>query len=233
MDLINVTDCTGANLPHVTPPLGQKMAGYVTGTNGVAWTPGQWADHPDAIRIDQSPVNTPADELADVLDVETGAATPDDAPSWVRAARSNYLGVVRPGQRSPLVYVNRSNVTAVANALSAAQPVISCGLWLAAPMARSEAETLVLTASGPFPIIGVQYSFQSLFDVSVFNGEWFRNVSRNAPEKPPAAPYAVRFQRYQDGFGWVQDGVLSTHSATRYRVMINIPGRDEWHEINL
>lgn len=181
MNTITIIDCTGTNLQHVAPTTGPKMAGYVTGTNGVAWSPEQFATHPDAIRIDQSPFNTPADETADVIDMEQDAATLTDLPNWCHAARANFAAVARPGQRSPLIYQSRSNVTPVANTLVKAGITSGIGLWVAQEMDSAQAVNLVNTASGPFPIIGVQYAFQGLFDVSVFNEEWFNAVSRHAP----------------------------------------------------
>lgn len=51
---------------------------------------------------------------ADVLDIENGDATPASAPAWVQA--HNALG----GGFPAILYVNRANITAVANALTAA-----------------------------------------------------------------------------------------------------------------
>lgn len=185
MNLITVFDCEGGNLAQLGIPAGVKMAGYITGFGAVPWTPAQFARHPDAIRIDQGPVNTPLNELADVLDVEKSAATVDDVPEWVRGARAAFHAGARPGQRQPLIYMSRDTVTPVANVLAAANITSGVGLWLAAPMLAADAAQLVTQASGPYPITGVQFAFNGDHDVSVFNADWFNNVSKAAPATPP------------------------------------------------
>lgn len=183
VDLITVYDCTGASLGHFPVPGGVKMAGYVTGEGVVPWTPTQFAMHPDAIRIDQSPVNTPADETADVLDVEQFAATLAQIPEWVHAAWTSFRTVKRPGQREPAVYSSRSTVTPIVNTLLANGITNGVGLFIAAPDTSQNAIAEVTAASGPFPVIGRQYGFQPDHDISVVSANWFNNVSGK-----PAAP---------------------------------------------
>lgn len=177
MNLTTVYDCMGSNLGKFPVPHGVLLAGYVTGNGGVPWTPQQFAAHPDAIRIDQSPQNTPADELADVLDVEQQAATLADIPAWVDAARINYATRRRPGQRMPCIYMNQSTVTPVANTLIRAGLTSGIYLWLAAPMTSTMATAELEAAGGSFPIVGIQYQFLGDHDVSLFNTEWLTNVS--------------------------------------------------------
>ena len=43
-------------------------------------------------------------------------------------------------------------------------------------------------ASGPFPVIGIQYANAGAYDVSVFSQAWLQEVSVTAPAKPPAPP---------------------------------------------
>ena len=50
---------------------------------------------------------------ADCLDIETGDATPDQAPAWVHRQK-------KLGKRRPCVYANRSTMPAVENALLSA-----------------------------------------------------------------------------------------------------------------
>lgn len=185
MDLITVYDCMGSNLGKFPVPTSIKMAGYVTGLGGVPWTPDQLSRYPDAIRIDQSPQDTPADETADVLDVENQAATLADIPTWIHNAQASFHASWRPGQRLPVIYMNRSTTTPVVNTLIASGITGGVPLWLAAPMDAASAAALVTSASGPFPIIGVQYAFLPDHDVSVFNAAWFSNVSGKAPASPP------------------------------------------------
>jgi hypothetical protein len=177
MELITVYDCPGENLSKIAIPPGVEMAGYITGTGSVPWTTEQLAAHPDAIRIDQAPTNTPANETADVFDVENGAGTLEDIPQWVHAAANAFHANARPGQRNPTIYMNRSTMTPVANTLIAAGILSGVNLWLAAPMTPAEAAHLVTNAGGPYPIVGVQFAFNGDHDVSVFSATWFDNQS--------------------------------------------------------
>lgn len=185
MNLTTVIDCTGANLAAVDPPAGVLMAGYVTGSAGVPWSDAQWAAHPGAIRIDQSPIDTPADETADMIDVETEAATIADVPIWVHGAWTSYRAGRRPGQRTPTVYVEQSELTPVANALNAAGITSGVNLFLTEPMPEHAAMDILNNTGGPFPFVGVQYQFQSLFDVSLVSTAWLDNVSKPPPAAKP------------------------------------------------
>lgn len=183
MSTTNVLDVTGSSLGSVSIPAGWGVAGYTTGSGGVPWSTAQWNAHPKAIRIDQ---NASASDLtADVLDVENGAATVADVPVWVTHALANFKAGTRKGQRSPAIYVNQSNITAVVNALVAAGITSGVGIWLADyNYTQANAVTAVAAASGPFPIIGIQYSDQGnggLSDLDVFSTAWLNNVSGSAP----------------------------------------------------
>jgi peptidoglycan hydrolase-like protein with peptidoglycan-binding domain len=171
-------DVTAGNYAHV--PAGQR-AGYVTGSGGVPWTPAMWAANPGAVRIDQSPVNTPLDELADVIDFENGAAVLSDLARWVLAAQANFARGARPGQRKPAVYCSASNATAAVNALVAGGVAGGVGLWFAhygVPQASATAS--VLAGSGPFPCIGFQFSDLGgggTYDLDVFSAAWLAGQS--------------------------------------------------------
>lgn len=170
-------DAMGVNA-H-TMPAGQHC-GYLTGSGGVNWSSAQWVADPGAVRIDQSPANTAFDETADVLDVENGAATIGDVAAWVNAARAHFAAGTRPGQRKPMVYCNRSTLTAVANALVAAK-LSDVPVWLADPGIRlSAAQSMVDSASGPFPVLGVQYAWFSSYDADVFESAWLNTMSGKA-----------------------------------------------------
>lgn len=204
MNLITVIDCTGVNLADVNPPVGALMAGYVTGSAGVPWTEEQFAAHPGAIRIDQSPADTPADETADMIDVEQGAATIADVPIWVHGAWTSYRAGRRPGQRTPTIYVEESELTPVANALNAAGITSGVNLFLTEPMPEHAAMDILNAAGGPFPIVGVQYAFQTLFDVSLVSVAWLDNVSKapviSAPQ--PGTQTGWRFCHKCQGLFW-------------------------------
>jgi len=195
VDLTTVIDCTGANLGTFDIPPGVLMAGYATGTGDVPWSDAQWAAHPNAIRIDQWPTSTPAGATADLIDVENGAVTIDDVPQRVIDAKHSWLNADRPGQRRPAVYVEQSEVTPVVNALVAAGLTSNVPLFLTEPMPEHAAIDLVTGASGPFPIVGVQYAFQSHFDVSVVSTAWLKDVSK-APGAPTPKPGTQSGWRY-------------------------------------
>lgn len=180
-------DCTGANLEH-NP--GGQAAGYVTGSGGVPWTAAQFAEHPYAVRIDQSPALTAIDETADVLDVERGAATNNEAAEWFRAAINNFFKGARPGQRHPTIYTSLNNVTPLVNALIAGGVKLGVGLWVAHyGITESQADALLNGTGGPFPIVAVQYANTTYYDLDRFNQGWLDQRS-SAPVRaaPPATP---------------------------------------------
>jgi hypothetical protein len=182
---VPVYDATHAGIASLPPG---QAAGYSTGSGIVPWTAADWAAHPGAVRIDQSPVNTALDELCDVLDVERGAATTGDCPSWCEAAAANFAAGKRPGQRHPAIYMSLDSVTAVVNALIAAGITEGPGLWIANwNLTEAGARIVVQLAGGPFPVIGVQYGNRGSYDVSVFSVPWLQAVSGGgAPPAPPA-----------------------------------------------
>ncbi len=165
-----VFDATHDNIGAL--PAGAQVAGYTTGTGtDIRWTAADFAAHPGAVRIDQDP--GASDPTADVLDIEEGAATPASAPGWVTRALASRKSHASPGQRSPAVYMSQSQVTEVVNALVAGGISSGVGLWIAHfGLTQAEATAMVLNASGPFPVIGVQFRNAPAFDVSVFSSDW-------------------------------------------------------------
>ncbi len=164
-----VFDATHDNVPLLPPGL---AAGYATGLGThIRWTDADWAAHPGAVRIDQDPAAS--DPTADVLDIEAGAASPASAPGWAKRALADYERRARPGQRSPALYMSRSRVTEVVNALIAGGVRSGVGLWVADwGLSRSQAEAEVANAGGPFPVIGVQFRNAGAYDISVFSPDW-------------------------------------------------------------
>lgn len=182
--IIGGYDCTGANIAH-NP--GGQAAGYVTGSGGVPWTPADWAAHPYAVRIDQSPTLTAIDETADVLDVERGAATNNQAAQWYQAAVKSFLEVKRPGQRMPAIYTSLSNVTPLVNALIGAGVHSGPRLWVAHyGITPAQADQLVNASGGPFPIVAVQYATTTFYDLDRYQQAWLDR--RSVAVKPAAAP---------------------------------------------
>ena len=175
-----VYDATHDNIGVL--PAGAQVAGYTTGTADIRWTAADFAAHPRAVRIDQDPAAS--DPAADVLDIESGAATPASAPGWVTRAQASRTSGARPGQRSPAVYMSQSVVTQVVNALVAGGISSGVGLWIAHfGLTQAQATQMVMTASGPFPVIGVQFRNTPVFDVSVFSSDWLATGGQ-----PPIVP---------------------------------------------
>lgn len=181
-------DCTHANLAATVRavPAGSQLAGYVTGSPDIAWTAADWHAHPDAIRIDQSPANTAADETADVLDVEAGAGTLADCAPWAKAALASFARAARPGQRRPAIYASAGNITNVVNALVAGAVTSGVGLWVANwNLTQAQAVLDVLNASGPYPVIGVQFTdAPGFFDADIFSTAWLHDRSGTTPPVP-------------------------------------------------
>lgn len=172
-----VYDAIRVNVTSI--PKGAKAAGYVTGTGIVPWGAAQEALFPGFVRIAQSPALS-LDEaaLADVLDMESGAATLSDCAPWAREQVAQFAAGKRPGQRRAMIYQSRSNVTPVVNALIAGGVTSGVSLWIAQwgigePVAAAD----VLAAAGPFPVHAWQYEDLGSTDVSTFSDAWLDDVS--------------------------------------------------------
>lgn len=177
-------DATHSNLGGV--PAGQG-AGYTTGTPDIQWTPEDWAAHPGAVRIDQDAAES--DATADVLDVETGAATPASAPEWTRRALIARDASSRLGQRWPCIYASLNNVPAVAEAIatnpSGGLPVLWVAHW---GITMDDAAKLIGTSMSGLSVVGVQFANRGAFDSDVFDSAWLAAVSDGPTINPPPPP---------------------------------------------
>lgn len=177
-------DVTSSNFDVLK--LGVQAAGYTTGSSDIRWVPEQWGQFPDAIRIDQDA--KASDHTADILDVESGAATPAECASWAKQAQASFHNAVRPGQRDPGIYCSGSSVTAVVNALVAGG-VTHCNLWVAHwGIGMNGALSMLNSSTGPYPIIGVQYADNGSYDSDVWLTSWLNNRSKKDPPKPQSPP---------------------------------------------
>jgi hypothetical protein len=187
-----VFDTISANLAATVKAVGAsaQLAGYDTqvGTSaGIKWTAEQFAAHPNAVHYDQDPNDS--DFLSDLLDVEAGAGIVARAGNWYTNALRNYNLGVRPGQRHPSFYASASNITPLVNALIAQGVKSGPGLLVANwNLTEPVAVTDVLSASGPFPIIGIQFKNDGPYDTNVMSTVWLDTVSK----KPTTAPTAVK-----------------------------------------
>lgn len=179
MSIVPAFDATHANISHL--PANQQAGGYVTGSPDIKWTDADWKAHPNAIRIDQSPVLSIWDATADVDDYERGAVTLNELAPRAKERKDAFTKVSRIGQRMPAVYMSASNVTAVVNALVNGGVTNGVGLWVANwNLSESQAIAEVAAAAGPFPIIGIQYSNGQFFDFDVFSSSWLNTQSHKA-----------------------------------------------------
>lgn len=186
----NGADATGANFSVLASfPAGTQFAGYATGEDGVAWTAAQFARYPGTVVIDQDPAAS--GYTADVLDVENGTAAIGECALWAQKALFAFAYAQRPGQRSPAIYCSRDNATAVVNALIAGGITSGVGLWIADwDYSQPDAIAAVAASSGPFPVVGMQYSDQGAggkCDLDVFLTSWLQDVSKEpvTPSVPP------------------------------------------------
>lgn len=118
MSYVVMLDTIGGDSGNI-PTTTEKVAGYVTGTDGangstpILWTAADWARFPTAgrIRIDQSPTLSEWDG-ADVFDVESGAAT--IATAVARAKQREAKGWYT------FIYISQGNFSALTSAVKSA-----------------------------------------------------------------------------------------------------------------
>jgi hypothetical protein len=179
----------------------QLTAGY---GNGIyKWSAADWARFPAVphVTID---VNGSDPAGCGVLDVETGDATPAQAPGW--AKRRHQL---HPGAYPPVIYCNRSTLTPVFNMMAAAglHVVKDFRLWIA---------TLDNTRTVPdmTGVTAVQYAGQAQtgghYDESiVYDAAW--HAAAPVPPPPPAQLDGVTV--WQQGGQLHSRGVISADSG--------------------
>lgn len=182
MTLVWGWDATHANLAGA--PAGQG-AGYTTGSKDIKWTAADFAARPGAVRICQDAAAS--DATADVLDVETFAATPAEVPGWFARAVSARQTGQREGQRAPAVYCSLSVVPAVAEALATSGELGKPDLWVAHwGITMDQAGALVGTVINGLVVVGVQFANRGAYDSDVFSAAWLDSTPSPAPAPAPA-----------------------------------------------
>lgn len=183
-------DATWDNFSRLPAIPGLQKATYSTevGTTAGIAAPRSFLNaNPLVLAYCQDPGAT--DPTASVLDVESGAATIEDIPDWLGRSRANWHAGTTPGQRWPAIYLNGSNLTAAANIIVAAKIVTPVPVILAKwGIGQAAATADVNSASGPFPIAGLQFADPGPFDWDVYSTAWLANVSRH-PAPPEHGPY--------------------------------------------
>jgi hypothetical protein len=132
------------------PARAQKVAGYVTGSSDIQWTAQDWARFATTakVRINQMPGTNPL--LGDVLDVEDGAWTNEEAAQACKERKQHGLQIN--------LYSSQGNLTALLNACDSAG-VTAGNLWVANySLSEAEATAMVVHRSGPWPVQAVQWA---------------------------------------------------------------------------
>jgi hypothetical protein len=101
--------------PNAIPASAEMVAGYVDGR--FVWDDAGWARFPNATKVRIAVF--PWTNDGDVLDVESGDATPQQAPGWLLMRQA-------AGVHRPTIYCNRSNRAAI----EAACAGITYDLWV-------------------------------------------------------------------------------------------------------
>jgi hypothetical protein len=188
---INGWDATGSNLHLVPPGAGKYGGGYLTGSGGIAWSNAQKAQYPEAVMYDQSPEITAMDVTCDAFDLEKGAVTTAEIAQCISESREAFDNCVRIGQRWPAVYCSWDSKTEVVDALIAGK-IDSCPLILADySFTQGNAIDQIVNASGPFPVVGFQYSDKGgggSYDLAVYSLDWLNKRSAMSTPTPTPTP---------------------------------------------
>ena len=126
--------------------------------------------------------------MADVLDYEAGAATLADLAPWAAEGAGGLQGGGPARPAVPAIYASASKLTEVCNALQTAG-ITGIGLWVANwSEGRAAAVAQVEQASGPYPVIGVQWADAGTHDLDVFSAAWVNARTVRAVAEPPPGP---------------------------------------------
>jgi hypothetical protein len=152
IEVVTMIDAIGVDAGNI-PTQTEKVGAYITGSGIVPWNDTQLARFgKKVVTINQLPAN-PGDTDAMVCDSETGAATIADAVGWGQR-RMN-------AKHRPAFYIQASNLSSLINALVHGG-VTTADIWIANwNLTMAEAAKLVQDATGPFPIVAVQFASPS------------------------------------------------------------------------
>lgn len=222
MSITFVFDATHKNIASI--PMGQMAALYTTGSPDIKATPQDFANHPNAIHICQ---DHGSDHSADILDMELGAATPQDCAQWIPQARASFMNATRISQRWPGIYASLSKLTPLANALVAAH-ISNVPLWVADwGLDQTIAINDIINASGPFPIVGMQIRNQVVDDFSVFSTEYLNHVAGAKPL--PAIPPGQWLDPTK--WQWQQVAELGLGLDGKLHAFTFDPAANVWHQL--
>jgi len=149
----------------------QMVAGYVNGA--YAWDAGDWALFPHADHVTIS-VNASAN-VGDVLDVESGDATPGQVAEWIRMRKA--AGVFRP-----TVYCSRDTIPAVRAGSGAYILGVDYDIWVG-DWTGAAHQVIAPPPGAAVACAATQYESTPHWDVSeVYDDGW--------PHRTPPAPPA-------------------------------------------
>lgn len=171
-------------------PAAQMIAGYVTGQ--YAWTAAEWALFPRAVHVT---ICTSAHfNVGDVLDVERGDASPDQAHGWIAMRKAN-------GLYRPTIYCSLNVVPAVRAATGAFILGRDYDIWVADWTGVALIPPCPGTPAARFA--ACQYASDARKDTSVVGDDgWPHRTPPGPPPPPPAKPYLTSFMasaHYSDG----------------------------------
>lgn len=191
---VMVLDVTEAHIKQV--PAGILLGLYTTGSPDIRASAMDFARHPDSIRICQ---DHGSDKTADILDMESGAATPQDCVSWIPEARASFNNGSRKGQRWPGIYASLSRITEVANAFTAAR-ITNVPLWVAEwGLDKASALHNIIAENGPFPTIAFQIKNQGIDDLNFFSDQW---LNRRSGMGTPTVKAQIPPGPWNDAHAW-------------------------------
>lgn len=173
-------------------PNAPYVAGYLNGT--YAWSQADWDLFPKAKHIGIT--TTASANIGDVLDVETGDATPAQAEAWISGRKM-------AGYFRPTIYCNLSTVPAVRAGTGKWKLGVDYDLWVAV---YDDSQASPYAGS-----IAKQYASGQNWDLNVvYDVNWPYRVE---PKPTPAMPTGFSQTAYPDhtNFGWQASAGAETY----------------------
>lgn len=219
---------------NVVPTVVADIGGYVSGTSDIDWTQGDWARFPHSkhVRIYQGFGSTPPIDGWDVLDVESGAITPQQAADLVQQR-------VEAGIQWSTIYGGDTAIAETAALIRAKGHAIWNGhvdAWLANwNLNQASAVQLLGTMIHGMTCIGVQWASpgsnpntnlpgtqltlsQANCDLSVVIASWEPSGGWDLPVNPPQPPPVTN-----------ETGVLVVLPGGGTTVVRSADGGHTWH----
>lgn len=199
ISVVTQADCIHVSVPNLPTSLG-AVAGYDSGSPEIQWVTSDWNRFPKSGHLHINQGFNVGPLIGDILDIESGAWT---IPSAVTALQAR-----KAAGKELAAYIAVGNLTALANALSAAN-LAPVNLWLANwNLSESQAAALVIHQFGPFPIKAVQWASPSSnpntplpgskltlskanADLSVKDASWHPAPVGSPPPPPPTTLSAL------------------------------------------